>query len=72
MGLRNKDRETPDRLDCKTLDAQFLTEVQRGLSCFAFEAQAVLQVVKEVCFPFLDRAQAQPPPGKINLPAAKR
>jgi hypothetical protein len=67
MGLRNKDRETLRRLECKTLDAQFLTEVQQGLNCSAFEAHAVLEVVKEVYFPFLDQAQAQSPPGKITL-----
>jgi len=67
MGVRNKKREVLRRLDSKTLDAKFLKEIQHGLNCFPFEAQAVLEVVKEVYFPFLDEQSIKAPPGKITL-----
>ena len=57
MGVRNKKREVLERLDSKTLDAKFVHEVQHGLNCSPFEAEAVLEVVKEVYFPFLDLDQ---------------
>ena len=53
MGVRNRDREVIERLDSKTLDARFLTEIQHGLNCSPFESKAVLGVVKEVYFPFI-------------------
>ena len=53
MGVRNRRREVLERLDSKTLDARFTTEIQQGLNCSPFEAEAVLDVVKEVYFPFL-------------------
>src|SRR5262249_1832674 len=67
MGVRNRDREVIDRLDSKTLDARFTTEIQQGLNCSPFEAEAVLGVVKEVYFPFLAAESPEPPPGKITL-----
>jgi len=67
MGIRNKKRETLRRLDSKTLDAKFLTEVRNGLNCSPFEAEAVLDVVKEVYFPFLDEQSVKAPPGKVTL-----
>jgi len=67
MGVRNKKREVLRRLDSKTLDAKFLKEIQHGLNCSPFEAQAVLEVVKEVYFPFLDEQSVKAPPGKITL-----
>lgn len=67
MGIRNKKRETLRRLDSKTLDAKFLTEVRNGLNCSPFEAEAVLEVVKEVYFPFLDEQSVKAPPGKVTL-----
>jgi len=42
MGVRNKKREILRRLDSKTLDAGFLNEIQNGLNCSPFEAEAVL------------------------------
>jgi hypothetical protein len=53
MGVRNPKREVIARLDSKTLDARFTTEIQQGLNCSPFEADAVLDVVREVYFPFL-------------------
>ena len=58
-----------ERLNCKTLDAKFLQEIQQGLNCSPFEAEAVLQVVKEVYFPYVDQETPIPPPGKITLMA---
>ena len=67
MGVRNKKKETLGRLNSKTLDARFLNEIQNGLNCSPFESEAVLDVVKEVYFPFLDEQCVKAPPGKITL-----
>jgi hypothetical protein len=68
MGVRKGRRQELQRLEAKTLDAKFLTEIQQGLNCSPFEAEAVLQVVKEVYFPFLDHlAAAALVPGKITV-----
>jgi DNA-binding CsgD family transcriptional regulator len=67
MGVRNRRREVLERLDSKTLDARFTTEIQQGLNCSPFEAEAVLDVVKEVYFPFLAAEPPLAPPGKITL-----
>lgn len=69
MGLRNAKKETADRLNCKTVDDRFRVEITEGLNCSPFEAEAVLQVVKEVYFPFLDGTVPEVPPGKISLVA---
>ena len=53
MGVPNPGREELLRLEAKTLDAQFLTAIQKGLNCSPFESHAVLEVVKEVYFPVL-------------------
>jgi len=67
MGIRNKKRQVRRRLDSKTLDAQFIHEVRHGLNCSPFEAEAVLDVVKEIYFPFLDQQPIKAPPGKVTL-----
>jgi hypothetical protein len=69
MGVRDRKREILKRLDSKTLDAKFLTEIEHGLNCSPFEAEAVLEVVKEVYFPFVDEHCVKAPPGKITLVA---
>ena len=69
MGIRNREREVLERLDSKTLDARFTTEIQQGLNCSPFEAEAVLDVVKEVYFPFLAAEPTPPAPGR---PATRR
>jgi DNA-binding CsgD family transcriptional regulator len=69
MGIRNRDREVVERLNGKTLDAKFVTEIGSGLNCSPFEAEAVLDVVKEVYFPFLDAEGNRALPGKITLVA---
>lgn len=67
MGIRNRDREVIERLDSKTLDSRFTTEVEQGLNCSPFESEAVLKVVKEIYFPFLSAEASEPAPGKITL-----
>jgi len=67
MGVRNRSKEALERLAAKTLDARFLHEIEHGLNCSPFEGEAVLQVVKEVYFSFLDAEQPLAPPGKITL-----
>jgi hypothetical protein len=70
MGVRNPRRQELRRLESKTLDAKFLTEIQHGLNCSPFEAEAVLSVVKEVYFPFLDQQESPTlMPGKITVVA---
>jgi DNA-binding CsgD family transcriptional regulator len=69
MGIRKPKREVLVRLESKTLDAQFQTLIEQGLSCSPFEAQAVIDAVHEVYFPFLDEHSCKAPPGKISLVA---
>jgi hypothetical protein len=69
MGVPNPKVEAANRLRLKSLDNQFRAEVSQGLNCSPFEAECVLQVVKEVFFPFLDDSGAKAPPGKITLVA---
>ena len=69
MGMRNEKKEVLGRLRSKTLDARFLNEIQHGLNCSPFEAQAVLDVAKEVYLPFFDRDVVHAPPGRITLVA---
>ena len=69
MGIRNRKRELLRRLEAKTLDSQFLIEIGQGLSCSPFEAKAVLEVVHEVYFPFLDDQAVKAPPGRVTLVA---
>ena len=69
MGVRNRDREVIERLDSKTLDARFTAEIEQGLNCSPFESEAVLEVVKEVFFPFLSAEAGELSPGKISLVA---
>lgn len=69
MGVRNVKKEELIRLQAKSLDARFLEIVQHGLNCSRFEANAVLEAVHEVYFPFPDEACARAPPGKMTLVA---
>jgi hypothetical protein len=70
MGVRNVRRQELRRLESKTLEARFLTEIQQGLNCSPFEGEAVLKVVKEVYFPYLDQVESRPAlPGKITVVA---
>lgn len=69
MGMRNAKKEVANRLESKTLDAQFLGVIREGLNCSLFESKAVLEAVKEVYFPFFNEASPQAPPGKVTLMA---
>ena len=69
MGSRNRNAQKLKRLESKTHDAKFLTEIQEGLNCSPFEADAVLQVGREVYLPYWGRNAANAPPGKITLVA---
>lgn len=66
MGVRHAKREELNRLDSKTLDAQFLTIVRDGLNCSRFEARAVLDVVQEVYAPAFG-GQAANLPGRLTI-----
>jgi len=67
MGVRNRDREVIERLDSKTLDATFVSEIQHGLDCAPLVSKAILGIVKEVYFPFIAVESGEPAPGKITL-----
>jgi len=69
MGMRRARREELKRLESKTLDARFRSIIREGLNCSPFEAEAVLDVVKEVYGPYLDETPAASPPGRITLVA---
>lgn len=69
MGVRNAKREELERLDCKTLDAQFKSTVRDGLNCSPFEAEAVLQVVHEVYGAALWGSDSGLLPGQVTLVA---
>ena len=64
MGIRYPAQEELARLECKTLDSRFLTEIQEGLDISPFAAKAVLKVVKDVYFPFLETEATRPTPAK--------
>ncbi len=67
MGVRQREKELLARLDCKSLDAQFVAETREGLDCSPFEADAVLKVVREIYAPYFDAPAAELPPGKMTL-----
>jgi DNA-binding CsgD family transcriptional regulator len=67
MGIRQPIREVVERLDSKTLDARFTNEIEQGLNCSPFEAEAVLGVVKEVFSPFFATEANPAAPGTITF-----
>jgi DNA-binding CsgD family transcriptional regulator len=69
MRRPNHKQQTLERMESKTLEAQFLHEVQYGMSCSRFEAEGILDVVKDIYFPFMDAAGGKAPPGRITLMA---
>jgi DNA-binding CsgD family transcriptional regulator len=69
MGIRQRVHEAIDRLDSKTLDSRFTTEIEQGLNCSPFEAEAVLGVVKEVFAPFFATEANPAAPGTITFMA---
>lgn len=67
MGSKKGRRNELDRLSTKTLDERFMTEIREGLNCSAFEAEAVLGVVREVFAPYFSTGVALVAPGQISL-----
>ena len=67
MGRPNPKLQTLRRLESKTLEAQFLNEVEHGMGCSRFGAEGILKVVEEIYFPFMDAAGSAAPPGTITL-----
>jgi hypothetical protein len=67
MGSKRPTRSEVDRLAVKTLDDQFLTEIQKGLNCSPFEAEAVLSVVREVFAPLMGNHASAAPPGTMSV-----
>jgi hypothetical protein len=67
MGSKRPKRSEVDRLSVKTLDDQFLTEIQKGLNCSPFEAEAVLNVVREVFAPLMGTHASAAPPGTMSV-----
>ncbi len=70
MGVRNTKQQALERMKFKSLEGQFTAEVSSGLNCSPFEAEAVLEVVREIFLPHLDGAPAQTRPGMISLVVA--
>jgi hypothetical protein len=67
---RNQEKELNDRLSFKTLDTQFKQEAIEGLNCSPLEANALIDIVKEVYFPFLNEKSIENiRPGQIVVQA---
>jgi len=56
--IRQPEREQLNRLTVKTLDQVFIMRAKEGLGCSQFEAEALTNLVKEVCFPWLSQPEA--------------
>jgi hypothetical protein len=67
MGSNRPRRGELDRLSVKTLDDRFLTEVQEGLNCSAFESHAVLNLVHEIFAPMMGSEAGVGPPGTMSI-----
>jgi len=67
MGAKRPKRSEIDRLSVKTLDDQFLTEIQKGLNCSPFEGEAVLSVVREIFAPLMGTHPSAAPPGTMSV-----
>lgn len=55
-----------NRLQAKTLDAQFMNEMISGLNCSPFEAESIVEKVHEIYTPLLETSQALKP-GQIQM-----
>jgi len=67
---RNQEKERNDRLSFKTLDTQFKQEAMEGLNCSPLEANALVDIVKEVYFPLLEEKRIENiRPGQIVVQA---
>lgn len=66
MAISNPKLQQALRLEEKTLEAKFINEIQHGLNCSPFESEAVLEVVREVFYPYLGQGD-KPMPGCVSL-----
>lgn len=55
-----------NRLQAKSLDAQFMNEMVKGLNCSPFEAEAIVEKVHDIYRPLLETSQG-PKPGQIQV-----
>jgi hypothetical protein len=55
-----------NRLQAKSLDAQFKNEMVNGLNCSPFEAEAIVEMVHKIYTPLLDTSQGLKP-GQIQV-----
>lgn len=55
-----------NRLQAKSLDAQFVNEMVAGLNCSPFEAEAIVEKVHEIYTPLLETSQGLKP-GQIQV-----
>ncbi len=70
MAIPDKKLTELRRLEFKSLETQFLNEIESGLNCSPFEARAVLEVVNETFFAFLgdfEHSSEALLPGHISL-----
>jgi DNA-binding CsgD family transcriptional regulator len=69
MGSKRPKRSELDRLSVKTLDDRFLTELGQGLSCSPFEAEAILNLVREIFAPLMGSEKSPGAPGSMSVVA---
>ena len=62
--IRDQKQEKENRLRVKTLDQAFRTEVEQGLNCSPIESSAILDIVKEIFFPYITNVN-EIHPGKL-------
>ena len=62
--IRDQAYEQQRRISLKTLDHQFRKELEAGLNCSPIESGAIVELVKEVYFPYSDGSESFRP-GKV-------
>lgn len=69
MGVRHPKQERLLRLEAKSLDGELREVLTAGLACSPFEAEAVLDAVKQVYAPLWGQGGVPGRPGEISLVA---
>lgn len=69
MGVRHPEQERLLRLEAKSLDGELREVLTSGLACSPFEAEAVLDAVKQVYAPLWGQGKGPGRPGEISLVA---
>lgn len=64
--INNTSPQRWDRITAKSIDAQFLTEMQRGLNCSPFEAQIMVERVHQLYGPLFESSTTVQP-GQIQI-----